>query len=60
MERYSSRLTYWNSARDAGQAQAINLDFKHASGKIMAWLNFDDVLLPGVLEYVTWFLNIAS
>jgi glycosyltransferase involved in cell wall biosynthesis len=55
LKRYSSRLTYWNSARDAGQAQAINLGFKHASGEIMAWLNSDDVLLPGALEDVGWF-----
>src|SRR5208282_4076800 len=52
LARYSDRLHYWDSARDSGQAQAINRGFHHTSGEIMAWINSDDVLLPGALHYV--------
>lgn len=52
LEGYASRLTHWASAPDNGQAQAINLGFAGTSGEIMGWLNSDDVLLPGALNYV--------
>ena len=52
MERYGPRLAHWESAKDNGFVQAINLGFRHASGDIMAYLNSDDLLLPGVLNYV--------
>ncbi len=53
MERYRSRLIHAESRKDKGQSHAINLGFAHASrGEIMAYLNSDDLLLPGSLEYV--------
>jgi glycosyltransferase involved in cell wall biosynthesis len=42
----------WNSAADQGQANGINLGFQSLQGEIMAYLNSDDVLLPGALAYV--------
>ena len=57
LERYSSHLHYWESAADAGQAQAINRGFAHTSGEIMAWLNSDDILLPGSLQFVGSFFS---
>jgi glycosyltransferase involved in cell wall biosynthesis len=50
--RYADRLTRWESARDGGQSQAINLGFRHTTGSVMAYLNSDDVLFPGALAYV--------
>jgi Glycosyl transferase family 2 len=42
----------WSSAPDRGQAHGINLGFQSAQGEIMAYLNSDDMLLPGTLAYV--------
>ncbi len=57
LKRYERLLTRWESLQDTGQAQAINLGFTHATGEIMAWLNSDDLLLPGTLNYVADFFN---
>ena len=52
LRRYGSRLTHWESAPDGGQSAAINLGMRWATGEIMAYLNSDDLLLPGSLAYV--------
>lgn len=52
LRRYGSRLTHWESAPDGGQSAAINLGMQRATGEIMAYLNSDDLLLPGSLAYV--------
>lgn len=52
LREYSQRLTHWESQRDKGQAHAINLGFRHATGEVLAYLNSDDLLLPGALAYV--------
>jgi len=57
LERYSDRLTFWESKPDEGQTNAINLGFRHASGEIMAYLNSDDLLLPGALAYVATYFE---
>jgi glycosyltransferase involved in cell wall biosynthesis len=52
LQRYAGRLKHWTSEPDRGQAHAINLGFEHAKGEIMAWLNSDDLLLPGTVDAV--------
>jgi len=52
LRRYGARLTHWESAPDGGQSVAINLGMRKATGEIMAYLNSDDLLLPGSLAYV--------
>lgn len=49
IKRYEPWLTYWVSEPDRGQSHAINKGFQHASGEILAWLNSDDIYLPGAL-----------
>jgi glycosyltransferase involved in cell wall biosynthesis len=56
LERHAGRLG-WDSAPDRGQAHAINLGFSAVGGEIMAYLNSDDVLLPGALAYVGRFFR---
>jgi glycosyltransferase involved in cell wall biosynthesis len=47
---YSSRLTFI-SERDHGQSHAINKGFRMARGSLVAWLNSDDVILPGAVAH---------
>lgn len=51
LRSYGSRLA-WRSEHDGGQTQAINRAFSICDGDIMAYLNSDDMLLPGTLGYV--------
>jgi hypothetical protein len=46
VREYKGRLT-WISEPDHGQAHAINKGFRRAKGEILAWLNSDDLILPG-------------
>jgi glycosyltransferase involved in cell wall biosynthesis len=57
LERYRDRLTHCESRRDHGQAHAINLGFRHARGEVLAYLNSDDLLLPGTLAYVARYFH---
>jgi glycosyltransferase involved in cell wall biosynthesis len=46
---YASRLTFI-SERDRGQSHAINKGFRGGRGDILAWLNSDDIYLPGAIS----------
>jgi glycosyltransferase involved in cell wall biosynthesis len=52
LARFHPCLKHVDSHVDRGQAHAINLGFRHATGDIMAYLNSDDLLMPGTLNYV--------
>jgi glycosyltransferase involved in cell wall biosynthesis len=56
LKRYKERLHYCESAPDEGQADAVVRGFEHTSGEIMAYLNSDDVLAPGALDFVARYL----
>lgn len=57
IRRHAHKLAGWESAPDAGQSQAINLGFARTTGEIMAWLNSDDLLLPGAIAAVVDYFN---
>jgi glycosyltransferase involved in cell wall biosynthesis len=52
LKSYGSRLTSWSSEQDRGQSDALNRGFSRTTGEIMAYLNSDDLLMPGSLAVV--------
>jgi Glycosyl transferase family 2 len=52
LRRYERALSRWASEPDQGQGDAINRGFADTTGEIMAYLNSDDLLLPGSLAHV--------
>jgi glycosyltransferase involved in cell wall biosynthesis len=61
--RFESRLAFWESANDRGQSDAIGKGFDRLTpglgpDDVMAWLNSDDLAMPGALRYVAeYFAN---
>jgi glycosyltransferase involved in cell wall biosynthesis len=51
LRRYEGRLRLV-SEPDRGQCDAINQGFRQVSGDVLAWLNSDDVYVPGALDAV--------
>jgi glycosyltransferase involved in cell wall biosynthesis len=57
LEPYRPRLAHLQSAPDGGQSAAIAAGFARSTGDIMAYLNSDDILLPGALRFVAEFFQ---
>jgi glycosyltransferase involved in cell wall biosynthesis len=57
LSRYGDQLSYWESRKDRGQSHALNRGFARSNGDVLAFLNSDDVLLPGALHYVADYLS---
>lgn len=51
LQSYGKKLN-WVSEKDNGQADAINKGLHMAKGEILAYLNSDDIYLPGCLKQV--------
>lgn len=52
IKKYQPWLSYWASEHDNGQTHAINKGLDFATGEIVAYLNSDDLYLPGALHEV--------
>lgn len=57
IKKYDKRLAYWVSEKDKGQSDAFNKGFARAKGFYYFWLNSDDLLLPGSLDFAKIFIN---
>ncbi|MEM4216730.1 MAG: glycosyltransferase family 2 protein [Candidatus Methanomethylicaceae archaeon] len=51
LEKYKGRFTLIRG-QDKGQADAINIGFRAATGELVGWLNSDDLLDPNAVELV--------
>ncbi len=49
---YCDRFFHFESGPDGGQSAAIAKGFSFATGELMAYLNSDDMLLPGTLNFI--------
>lgn len=56
LKSYGDRIR-WISEPDAGQADAINKGTALLGGEVLAYLNSDDILLPGAVETVVRYFN---
>ena len=50
IRKYENQIAYWISEKDQGQTDALNKGFSVANGEIFAWINSDDLLLPGAVS----------
>jgi glycosyltransferase involved in cell wall biosynthesis len=50
IRRHERHLAWWVSEKDRGQSHAINKGIARATGTWLAYLNSDDVYLPGALQ----------
>lgn len=56
LKSYGSKVS-WISEPDRGQSEAINKGWKRATGEILAWLNSDDIYLPGAISKAVTYLQ---
>jgi glycosyltransferase involved in cell wall biosynthesis len=57
LKKYKSSITRYDSHEDKGQADAINIGLRLTTGDILAWINSDDIYLPGTFSYVVNYFN---
>lgn len=57
IKQYEPWLTFWTSEKDRGQSHAINKGLKKSRGDIFAYLNSDDIYLPGTVQKIARYFH---
>src|SRR5258708_366492 len=57
IKKYEKYLSYWISAKDDGQTNAINKGLNIADGEIISWLCSDDLYVENALTGVADYFN---
>jgi glycosyltransferase involved in cell wall biosynthesis len=52
LQQYNDPRLTWRSEKDNGQSDAINKGMRLVKGDVLAYLNSDDIYLPGTLRFV--------
>ena len=52
LEKYSHKIDYWKSEPDKGQSNAFNKGFSLCNGRLLTWLNADEVYTSDAIEKV--------
>lgn len=50
LHKYEPWLAHWVSEPDRGQSHAINEGWDQSTGDVLAWINSDDLYLPGACQ----------
>ena len=52
IEKHKEKIAHYESERDLGHYNAINKGMAKAKGKVLMWINSDDILHPGALKTI--------